>query len=361
MNYQAAILALAALSGTKPDGGEVSKANEERMHIISADGLMVTLSEEVKDRRGLASSESNGRHCTYANDGKDYRCVGTDKCGRASYYLKPYPLYSVRAPDCPGLEPVVRWVDPSLVLGGTSELASQDSRLSAGSLCQNERCYGIFRINEVELDHATVRGLARCEQYRVGRTLGAPTCDVVRLEVGEKSLLPAVIGYVRSSRIAGRPDYKIAVYTKGQVSDNILGGVGRSLQSRLKLAVDPKVVGAISPSAGGMLIAVADARWSEMFEHWERVTVRMDRYATPGSGDESGIPSGWHRAAEYFISVDLMLNRTATDRPTDWHPPTPLQAGKYVTAVRAAVSLGIDASCKNAQWIDAERVLCSPR
>jgi hypothetical protein len=293
---------------------------------------------------------------------------GKDKPGLICKFDSPFPsLFSLYAsPSDPtnagGYQFDLRWVpedqaeDGKTILDRIRGLANAGKRFS----CNESAC--LIVAPSVDDPHTATTAQASVQIFSVCVTpivkgeIAAPNCSPVGISSLTRNWLAVATGRRLSSPPPppSRPEEFPLAIVGEQLDDveKVLLGIRTGLtQPKLGLVVQPSVV-PLSISAG------ATVRVSPVIPP-DRELVTVNVYGSPGTvsyrvnNQEKKLPF-----IGLWYNLTLWVNRYNTDRPNDWHMPTPQQQQIYEQELRARVKSALETLCsQKKQWDLADRSL----
>jgi len=241
--------------------------------------------------------------------------------------------------------PIFGWAPVSKAVRG-GELVSQWEKLATvGSVfdCEGATCATLVRGLPSPAENQEGI-LALCAVTKLKKGFGPPErCRAVAVTQGNESFISIVTGFtfrlgVGSTVVSfppGRPDFRISIIRKPILEVSaVVSRMAKILAAApLSLATDvgqERVIGSaqyrVSPFLPG---------------HRELVTVRVD----VRSSDEVEPPF-----VGMEIGLTLYVNRQNTDRPGDWHLPSPQQEAHYLGKIRGLLRSPLATLCGTAEW-----------
>jgi hypothetical protein len=280
-------------------------------------------------------------------------------------FLPPFPVFLPRhePTDPSGFESELSWAPIGQTRNGAHELSRWKDLAASGDLfdCNDESCSGIFH-SFSNLEKGREEGLALCQIPRFGDVLGAPEhCDPVAIFGSDTAWIRILDGYNGISsplqpRSLAPDEHTIRIIRMLRPSVDAVQQVAQSVDAvqqvaQKALAGPPLSLSTIMRTSsvvgtGSYRISPVLSGWREFVSVIINIELEFDH-------------SGAITAIGVDISTSLYVNRQNTDRPEDWHMPSPQQDLTYFEAVRGNLKKLLAGLCKTHAWVDDQTLSCS--
>jgi len=330
----------------------VSRARQDYSRLVAA---------QKRERMDFAIED-----CDFLGS-RTYKCIAQSKISRRSgggissisreggirYYVAPFPLLIPQEiPSDPHRgEPVFDWAPISEAFNGTHVLENWKQLLRAGNFfnCNDAGCTVLVRgLGENEQ-------IAACSIDVINNQMGAPSgCLTLAIIAPQETWVRVVAGFETGGQAnMGRPDFDISInFQNRPIAGSVISAALAASQQGL---ANPPFSLSTTLAARSVL-GVAAYRVSPILpSSRELVTLRVD-VSFDGKTTDLPIPK-----LGLAISSTLYVNRQNTQRPEDWHLPSPQQEQSYLSQFKATLKRSIQSICRTSTWTDDSTLMCESR